>query len=709
MRKYCFLIFFALLFSLTLMAQKDSIPALSGLLNLSLEQLMDIKVVTASGYMQTTAEAPSTIKVITAKEIEDRGYEQLEDALRDVPGIDMIHINGYAPTLIYFRGMYGAENLRALLMIDGIAENNILGSNDMAGPTYSLHNVERIEIIWGPMSALYGANAFGGVINIISKKGKDMEGLHVEQGFGSFNTRFEKFSTGMQKDNIEFGISGTLYSSDGPRFTNRDPNYDASFVDKAYSFNGQLSYHAKKTSTTIGFRTFKTPMGWGTYSNSPTIYLGLPGQGYDNKGIIGVLQSPINGEMSGLDVSYLRTWFVEERFIPNSKINLTGHIIYRETGIGDNSYIYVTADGKNLIRLPIATYSNRVSGDITGSLELGRHQKIAAGIQCNQDNVEAGARRSTLDLSTIYLWNGKDTLRNLRSTFLPRVFDIRTNLGGYMQYVVDLKFWGKTNITAGGRYDHNSYFGDAFSPRIAVVNQPNDRFTFKLQFGNAFRSPTNLEIHQTPVDSNFQLKKEKIFTYEINAVYTSKSKNLRMQLNAFRNDLSDVIILGNISSPLTPDKNPGIFSINGFEAAVDADLEKNISAFFNFTYQHTWGKNLITNNSGKLPGVAGVKGNAGFTFHFSNNILLTLTGNWVGERRVPRTDPYGPVKGYFLTNCFLSARNLMGRKITLSLNIHNIFDTKWLDPGFRTADGLLYSTVLEQPGVNGLFKIGIGF
>ena len=66
--------------------------------------------------------------------------------------------------------MYGAENLRALLMIDGIVENNILGSNDMAGPAYPLHNVLRIEIVWGPVSALYGENAFGGVINIITKK-----------------------------------------------------------------------------------------------------------------------------------------------------------------------------------------------------------------------------------------------------------------------------------------------------------------------------------------------------------------------------------------------------------------------------------------------------------------------------------------------------------------------------------------------------------
>lgn len=170
MRTRIFLVIVFFISSPVLKAQQDSLAGIAKLVDLSLEELMNIKVVTASGYPQTVLEAPSTITVITAQQIADRGYEQLEDALRDVPGIDMIHLNGYAPTLIYFRGMYGAENLRALLMIDGIAENNIIGSNDMGGPAYSLHNVERIEIIWGPASALYGANAFGGVINIISKK-----------------------------------------------------------------------------------------------------------------------------------------------------------------------------------------------------------------------------------------------------------------------------------------------------------------------------------------------------------------------------------------------------------------------------------------------------------------------------------------------------------------------------------------------------------
>ncbi len=696
---------FFLMVSLLANAQQDTTRGVPKLLQLSLEELMNVKVITASGFLQTTAEAPSTVTVISAQQIAERGYEQLEDALRDVPGIDMIHVNGYVPTLIYFRGMYGAENQRALLMIDGIVENNILGSNDMAGPAYSLHNVQRIEIIWGPVSALYGANAFGGVINIITKKGADINGVHAEQGFGSFNTSFEKIDLGIKKSKFEFNASGVLYNTDGPKFTNRDPNYSASYVHNAYSFNGSLSYYSKKSKTTLGYRTYRIPMGWGTYSNSPTIYLGLPPQGNSNVGLVGVLQRDIRGERSGLDDSYLRTWFMQNELKVNQKLNVLSRVIYRETGTGNDSYIYVTADGTKMLRLPITSYSNRISGELSANYILSEKHKFSGGVQFSQDNVEAGARQATIDFNTVYLLDGQDTLLNLYATFLPRVYDIRNNFGSYLQYVLNTNLLKKTSFTLGGRYDHNSYFGDALSPRIAIVNQPSKKLTFKLQFGKAFRAPTNLEIYQTP-GRNFTLKKEKIRAYEVNAIY-SPSNNLRVQLNGFRNELSDVIIISNLSG-LTPDKNPGVFTINGAEGILDVVVSKNITGFANFTYQHAWGKNLVTGNSGKLPGVASTKGNAGMTVHVSNDLfIVSLSGNWVGDRNSPRTDPYDTVKGYFLANCVISTGKLFKDKVTASLNIHNLFNTQWLDPGFRTADGLLYSTVLEQPGINGLFKISI--
>ncbi len=705
MRNKLFLIGALSCISNIIIAQKDSsVLQVNNLLNLSLEELMDIKVITASGYLQTTSEAPSTITVISAKQIEERGYEQLEDALRDIPGIDMIHINGFAPTLIYFRGMYGAENLRALLMIDGIVENNILGTNDMAGPAYSLHNAERVEIIWGPVSALYGSNAFGGVINIISKKGADINGLHAEQGFGTFNTSFEKISMGLKKKNLEFALAGTLFSSDGPKFSNRDPKYSNSFIDRAYSFNGIVSYYGKKTKTTLGFRTYRTPMGWGTFFNSPTVFLGLPPQGYRNTGVLGLLARDVRGEKGGLTDPFLRTLFLQYEYKSNEKFNFLSRIVYRETGAADDSYFYITLDGRKLIRAIFTNYSNRISGEFAANYSLSANQKISAGVQYNRDDVERGQRRATLDTTNnIYLIDGRDTLSNLYSTFLPRLNDIRTNFGSYLQYVFNTHFLGKTNLTLGARYDDNSYFGSALNPRVAIVNQPGKNLTFKLQFGTAFRAPTNNEINQAPL--NFDLKTEKIRTYEVNAIY-SASKDFRMQLNLFRNELRDVIVIGNLSG-LNANKNQGAENINGIESSMDMMFSKNISAFVNFTYQDARGQNFVTHFSGQLAGVARFKGNARITMPVQDIFTVSLSGNWVGERRAPLTDPYGPVPGYFLTNFVLTSAKFFKENVTASLNIHNLFNVKWLDPGFRTADGFLFSTVLEQPGINGVFKISV--
>lgn len=695
----------ALVFALfTGKAQTDS---LSNLLDLSLEELMNIKVVTATGFVQTALEAPATITVITKQQIQERGYEQLEEALRDVPGIDMIHVNGYAPTLFYFRGMYGAENLRALLMIDGIVENNILGSNDMAGPAYSLHNVERIEIIWGPVSAIYGANAFGGVINIITQKGVDMDGLHIEQGLGSFNTMFEKVSVGMRKSKFEFSGAATLYSSDGPVFKNRDPIYSASFVDRAFSLNGMMSYHSSRAITTLGFRSYRTPMGWGTYANSPTVFLRLPPQGNLNQGIVGILQREFRGERSGRVTSFLRTWFLQHEYKPNDKFNLLVRGVYRETGTDDDSYAYITTDGRKLIRLMVASHSRRVFGEAIANYNIAKNHHLSGGLQIGEDNVESGARGSTIDLTTVYLVDGRDTVLNLYSTFLPRKFDIRTNWGGYLQYVLNTTLLGKTNFTAALRYDNNSYFGDALSPRLAIVTQPTSKLTFKFQYGKAFRAPTNLEIHQPPPTGNFRLKKERNTTYELNGIY-GRSKNLRFQVNFFRNELRDVIILSNLTG-FTPNKNPGEININGAEATADMVLSKNVSGFANLTLQDAKGKNLVTGEEGKMPGIASFKANGGVTFYVEDIFTFTFTGNYVGQRRSPRTDPYGPVAGYFLANCMLSAKDVLKKGISASLSIRNIFDTEWLDPGFRTADGFLYATVLEQPGINALFKIGVSF
>jgi iron complex outermembrane receptor protein len=686
-------------------AQTDSSSAALKLSELSIETLMNIKVITSTGSEQKISEAPSTMNVITARQIEERGYEQLEDALRDIPGIDFIHPNGYAPTLIYFRGMYGAENLRALLMIDGIPENNIIGGNEMAGPGYSLHNVERIEVIWGPASALYGANAFGGVINIITKKGENINGLHYEKGFGSFNTSFDKVMFGIKKSKWDIAAAGTLYSSDGPVFKNRDPNYTSSYVDKAYSLNTTISYTTEKMKTTFGFRIYDTPMGWGTILNSPTALLGLPPQGNGNLGLIGLLAREIKGEKPGLEEPYLRTLYVQNDFIQNKKFSLLTRVVYRETGISDKSYAYITLDDKKLYRVPVTNHSNRIGGEAFANYLPNEKQQFSFGLQYYRENIERGNRAMNVDTNIDYLIDGRYLVTNLNATFKARMHDIRNSFGSYVQYILNTNLLGKTNFTVGTRYDYNNYYGSRVSPRIAIVNQPYNNLTLKLLYGKAYRAPTNTEIYQVPDSLRFSLKTEKITTYELNILYPFTSK-IFTQLNFFRNELRDVILLGLLGDP-TPDKNPGKINTNGLEAKIDIVVSSTISAFANFTYQEGTSQNTLTNVKRNTPGIAKVKGNTGVILHADNLLKVSLIGNWVGKRQVQLANPHGPVDGYFLVNCVISTEKLFDDKVSASINVRNLFNSTYTDPGIRFADGKLYSTILEQPERSVLFKVTV--
>ena len=183
---------------------------------LSLEELLSIEVVTASKKSQKITEAPATIMIVTASQITERGYDYLDEALRDVPGIDQVRVQGAYPTIHVLRGSYGDENKRLLLMIDGIVENSLNGGFEMGGPAYSLHNIERIEIIWGPASALYGANAYSGIINMITKDNARDDGFHYEKGYGSFDKETDKLLYMAHKNHFGIHLSASFYSTDGP-------------------------------------------------------------------------------------------------------------------------------------------------------------------------------------------------------------------------------------------------------------------------------------------------------------------------------------------------------------------------------------------------------------------------------------------------------------------------------------------------------------
>jgi outer membrane receptor protein involved in Fe transport len=171
--------------------------------DLSLEQLLDLEITTASKVRETAGEAPATVYVISKRDIRARGYSTLSDVLKDLPGMETVE-NYYSEqgTLVPVRGVVG--NNKIVLLVNGMRVNPPGGEELMIRNDVSVRFAEQIEIVYGPGSTLYGADAISAVINI---KTAIADGGHAEvlgslgndnkqEGFTSFGGKLRDSSDG---------------------------------------------------------------------------------------------------------------------------------------------------------------------------------------------------------------------------------------------------------------------------------------------------------------------------------------------------------------------------------------------------------------------------------------------------------------------------------------------------------------------------------
>jgi len=128
------------------------------------------QVVSVSKTSESLREAPATVVVITAEDIRRRGYIDFEEILHDLPAFDISRLNGSDYSLVYQRGFNSPQNDRLLLLIDGVEQNDLTFGTPYLSRQYSLSNIDRVEVIYGPASTMYGANAYTGLMNIITRE-----------------------------------------------------------------------------------------------------------------------------------------------------------------------------------------------------------------------------------------------------------------------------------------------------------------------------------------------------------------------------------------------------------------------------------------------------------------------------------------------------------------------------------------------------------
>src|SRR5580693_2040775 len=216
-RRARFQVVFRWLAILALAASAGAQQDVKDLSEVSLEELSNIQVYSASKHMQSASEAPASVTVVTADEIQKYGYRSLADILRSVPGFYVTYDRDYTFVGVRGFGRLGDWNSRILVLIDRHRINNNVLGQAMLGNEFlvDIDMIERVEIVRGPSSSLYGANAFFAVINVITRTVKDVKDWELSFQTGSFGTNEGRATYGHQFHGLGVLLSGTFYDSQG--------------------------------------------------------------------------------------------------------------------------------------------------------------------------------------------------------------------------------------------------------------------------------------------------------------------------------------------------------------------------------------------------------------------------------------------------------------------------------------------------------------
>lgn len=199
-----------------------------------------VRVTSVSKTRESLREAPATVYVVTRKQIEERGYLDLLEVIDDLPGFDVSRAEGFSYANIYQRGYRSDETNRTLFLIDGVEENDLASNGVWLSRQYPLSSVERVEVVHGPASTIYGANAFAGVVNVITADPKDLipEGqsyaLHARLTGGERETGVVDATLAgrTQNGDVRWSLTGRSYRANGFDLSGFDDwDYDPAFYD----------------------------------------------------------------------------------------------------------------------------------------------------------------------------------------------------------------------------------------------------------------------------------------------------------------------------------------------------------------------------------------------------------------------------------------------------------------------------------------------
>lgn len=211
------ILFFYFLFSFTDSPVSAQELTTSDLLELSLDDLLNVTVTTAGKKEEKISDIPASVVVITKTDIEKYGYRSLQELLENVPGIYTVDNYAHTDVTLGVRGFWSSATKGVVIMVNGVNQlQDVYSSYPLNRVAVPVESIERIEVIRGPMSVIYGSGAFYGAINIITKgQGKKEVSGQASVKTGSDKYYGASFNTTVNKEDFSLNLIGSMYNDDG--------------------------------------------------------------------------------------------------------------------------------------------------------------------------------------------------------------------------------------------------------------------------------------------------------------------------------------------------------------------------------------------------------------------------------------------------------------------------------------------------------------
>ncbi|MFA6013935.1 MAG: TonB-dependent receptor [Gallionellaceae bacterium] len=618
----------------------------------------------ATGSSQPIARAPAVTSVITAQDIAAMGATDLDQALASVPGLHVSMSNVILKPIYGFRGIHTLNNTQVLMLVNGIPITNVFwGDRSQIWGGMPLENVARIEVIRGPGSALYGADAFAGVINVITKTAADIKGTEVGARAGSFNTKDAWIQHGGKLGALDAAFYLRIGDTDGSRGIVQQ---DAAYFAPAFSLApGPLN----TINRSVDARTDLSLDAWRFRAAYQQREAGMGG------GLAGALDPNGRGYSSRI---YLDLTYEQLNLNPNWDVSAILGFYDNQEKPGNQFYTL----------FPAGALPGFPAGMLGGPGHSERHSHgsvsaVYSGFEQHRLRVGGGFRVEDMYKVT--------ELKNFDATFAPLPGGLTDATGNpalayllphkrNLAYAFSQDEWNFARdwtLTAGVRHDRYSDFGGTTNPRLALVWDASYNVIVKAMHGTAFRAPSFSEqyaINNPVAVGSPNVKPETITTDELAFSWQATGK-LQTKLNFFSYRMRNII-----QAVGTTYRNAGNQTGRGLELETSWEATQNLRLNGNYSVQHS-----TDDASGKDAGMAPHRRLfARADWQVAPFWQLGTTLNHVADRMRQPGDARAQIPDYTTLDMNLRRENLPGgwdARVTVT----NLFDHKAWEPTFQSA------------------------